>query len=44
MFCEIDMQNIPMDIAGMFKNIMWSIVSPTKHCYGYEYCYEKVIE
>ena len=22
------------------RNILWNIVSPTKHCYGYELCYE----
>ena len=24
---------------GIYMNIRWNIVSPAKHCYGYEQCY-----
>ena len=24
----------------IYGNIMWKTVNPTKHCYGYDYCYD----
>jgi len=27
-----------MDLK-ILGNIMWNVVSPTKHCYGFEQCY-----
>ena len=41
MFCGTDNipQNNQSECGGICRDIMWNTINPTKHCYGFEYCY-----